>query len=96
MKIWKALIDSTKPTCGMQFCHGLQEIFQVSFILLSGSRMSEILAVSEHILAWMNEERKMCYSLKLFQIIKKNLGQRSKNIAMIGISTETANILRLY
>ena len=79
----------------MQFCHGLQEIFQVSFILLSGSRMSEILAVSEHILAWMNEERKMCYSLKLFQIIKKNLGQRSKNIAMIGISTETANILRL-
>ena len=95
MKIWKALIDSTKPTCGMQFCHGLQEIFQVSFILLSGSRMSEILAVSEHILAWMNEERKMCYSLKLFQIIKKNLGQRSKNIAMIGISTETANILRL-
>ena len=80
----------------MQFCHGLQEIFQVSFVLLSGSRMSEILAVSEHILAWMNEERKMCYSLKLFQIIKKNLGQRSKNIAMIGISTETANILRLY
>ena len=79
----------------MQFCHGLQEIFQVSFALLSGSRMSEILAVSEHILAWMNEERKMCYSLKLFQIIKKNLGQRSKNIAMIGISTETANILRL-
>ena len=95
MKIWKALIYSKKPTCGMQFCHGLQEIFQVSFILLSGSRMSEILAVSEHILAWMNEERKMCYSLKLFQIIKKNLGQRSKNIAMIGISTETANILRL-
>ena len=95
MKIWKALIYSKKPTCGMQFCHGLQEIFQVSFILLSGSRMSEILAVSEHILAWMNEERKMCYPLKLFQIIKKNLGQRSKNIAMIGISTETANILRL-
>ena len=57
MKIWKALIYSKKPTCGMQFCHGLQEIFQVSLILLSGSRMSEILAVSEHILAWMNEER---------------------------------------